>query len=200
MSEQVAAPAARRVAPFVALGVAVVLAALFWVLAGSKPGESDTAGSRLLGQPAPAVHSTTLDGTNFDLSRRKGSWVVINFFDSTCVPCKAEHPELIKLVAQQRSLGAEGAELYTIINRDSQQAVRAWFADNGGDWPVVTDDDGHIGVSFGIAKVPETWIIDPNGTVAVRYAGTVTADQVSAQLQQMRQAAAAPASTAAVSG
>ena len=36
---------------------------------------------------------TTLDDESFDLARRKGSWVVLNFFNSTCVPCVAEHPE-----------------------------------------------------------------------------------------------------------
>ena len=37
----------------------------------------------------------------FDLARRKGSWVVLNFFNSTCAPCKAEHPELVEFTEQQ---------------------------------------------------------------------------------------------------
>ena len=56
-----------------------VLVALFWVLASSSSGPTDKVGlidSPLLGRPAPAVRSTTLDGTPFDLARRKGSWVV----------------------------------------------------------------------------------------------------------------------------
>lgn len=190
VSEGVAASrASRRVAPFIALAVAVVLGLLFWVLAGSSPGSTERADSQLLGKPAPAVVSSTIDGAPFDLSRRKGSWVVINFFDSTCVPCRAEHPELIKFAEQQRALGVDGAELYTVINRDSQSAVRTWFAANGGDWPIVTDDDGHIGVVFGIAKVPETWVIDPDGVVVVRFAGSVTAEGLSNQIQQLRQRA-----------
>ena len=61
--------------------------ALFLVLAGSSSGPKDKVGlveSPLLGRPAPTVRSTTLDGTPFDLARRKGSWVVVNFFNSTC--------------------------------------------------------------------------------------------------------------------
>lgn len=186
----------KRLAPYIALVVAVVMALLFWVLAGSKPGGTERTTSHLLGKAAPTVRSTTLDGQPFDLSRRKGSWVVINFFDSTCIPCRAEHPELIKFAEQQRSFGAEGAELYTFINRDNQAAVRRWFADNGGDWPVITDDDGHIGVTFGVAKVPETFIVDPAGTVVVYYGGAITADQLSAELQRMRDASAAATPTA----
>ncbi|MGZ4806053.1 MAG: TlpA family protein disulfide reductase, partial [Ilumatobacteraceae bacterium] len=81
MSEPVVAERrGRRVAPFISLAAAAVLAALFIVLANSKSEKPDTTSSFLLGRPAPAVVSTTLDGKAFDLSKRKGSWVVLNFF------------------------------------------------------------------------------------------------------------------------
>ena len=177
----------RRLAPFVSLGAAVVLAALFVVLANSKADKPDVTSSFLYGKPAPAVVSTTLDGKAFDLSRRKGSWVVLNFFQSTCLPCKAEHPELVAFVAQQAGI-ADGAELYTVIKDDSDAAVAKWFADNGGDWPIVKDDDGSIATAFGVAKVPETWIIDPSGVVVSRIATTITADFLATDLEQLRQA------------
>ncbi len=177
----------RRVAPFVVLAVALVLAGLFVVLAVNNPGSPDVAEAYLLNRPAPRVVGDTLDGDTFDLSRRKGSWVVLNFFDPTCVPCVEEHPELIELFEQQLTI-ADGAELYTIVNRGSDESVGAFFADNGGDWPVVTDPDGQVSVDFGVAQVPETWIIDPDGIVRVRYPGTISAEQVATQLQALREA------------
>lgn len=177
----------RRLAPFVSLGVAAVLAALFVVLANSKADKPDVTSSFLYGKPAPAVVSTTLDGTAFDLSRRKGSWVVLNFFQSTCLPCKAEHPELVAFAAQQAGI-ADGAELYTVIKDDPDAAVAKWFAENGGDWPIVKDDDGAIATAFGVAKVPETWIIDPSGVVVGRISTTITADFLATNLEQLRQA------------
>ena len=177
----------RRLAPFVSLGAAVVVAALFIVLANSKADKPDVTSSFLYGKPAPAVVSTTLDGKAFDLSRRKGSWVVLNFFQSTCLPCKAEHPELVAFAAQQAGI-ADGAELYTVIKDDPDAAVAKWFADNGGDWPIVKDDDGSIATAFGVAKVPETWIIDPSGVVVGRIATTITADFLATNLEQLRQA------------
>ena len=179
--------ARRRTAPWISLAVAAVLAALFIVLASGKTAKPDVTSSFLRGKPAPAVSSTTLDGQAFNLSRRKGSWVVLNFFQSTCLPCKAEHPELVKFAAQQAGI-ADGAELYTVIKDDSDDAVASWFADHGGDWPIVKDDDGAIATAFGVAQVPETWIIDPSGIVVVRHATTITADFLSTELQQLRQA------------
>ena len=177
----------RRMAPWISLAVAAVLAALFIVLAGGKAAKPDVTSSFLIGKPAPAVASTTLDGKTFNLARRKGSWVVLNFFQSTCLPCKAEHPELVKFAAQQAGI-ADGAELYTVIKDDPDDAVAKWFADHGGDWPIVKDDDGAIATAFGVARVPETWIIDPSGIVVVRHATTITAEFLSTELQQLRQA------------
>lgn len=186
MSEpEVAAPSRRRVAPFIALAAAAVLGGLFWLLAGSDTSSTDTASSFLIGQPAPAVVTTNLDGEPFDLSRRKGSWVVFNFFNSTCVPCKAEHPDLVEFARQQGSF-VGGAELYTVINDDSDDAVRTWFAERGGDWPIIKDDNGSIAVSFGVAKVPETWVIDPSGIVQARFPGVVTAESLGTLIQQLR--------------
>ena len=180
------APGRRRVAPFIVRAIAIAMAAFFVVLAQSNASNTDEVQSFLLGRPAPTVVSTTIDDEPFDLARRKGSWVVFNFFDPTCVPCVQEHPELVQFSKDQQAI-TDGAELYTIINRGSDDAVRTFFTDNGGDWPIVRDSDGSISVSFGVAKVPETWIIDPNGIVRVRYPGTVTAEQLGGQLQSMRE-------------
>ena len=177
----------RHLAPFISLAVAVALGALFVVFATSKSDRPDVASSYLLGKPEPAVVSTTLDGKAFDLSRRKGSWVVLNFFQSTCLPCKAEHPELVSFAEQQSGI-PDGAELYTVIKDDSDEAVAKWFSENGGSWPIVKDDDGSISTAFGVAKVPETWIIDPSGIVVRRVITTITADFLANELQMLRQA------------
>jgi cytochrome c biogenesis protein CcmG, thiol:disulfide interchange protein DsbE len=176
----------RRMAPFISLAVAVVVAALFVVLASGKAEKPDVVSSFLIGKPAPAVTTTTLDGKPFDLSRRKGSWVVLNFFQSSCLPCKAEHPELVSFAAQQAGI-ADGAELYTVVWDDSAAAVTSYFADHGGAWPIIRDDDGSISTAFGVAKVPETWVIDPSGIIVGRYI-EITADSLSTDLQQFRQA------------
>ena len=182
--------APRRVAPFVVLGVLLVLAALFVVLATSSSGPDDKVGiveSPLLGNPAPATESVTLDDAPFDLARRKGSWVVLNFFNSTCAPCRAEHPSLVEFQQQQASFGADGAELYTVLQYlDDIDRVKQFFVANGGEWPIVRDDDGSINVDFGVAQVPETFIINPDGVVVLRWAGQTDADTLSRLVQQQR--------------
>jgi cytochrome c biogenesis protein CcmG/thiol:disulfide interchange protein DsbE len=176
----------RRIAPFIVLAVAVVFVGLFVVLAGSDTSRNESVDSFLIDQPAPNAVGTTLDGDAFDLSRRKGSWVVLNFFDPSCVPCVQEHPELVSLANDQQGI-VGGAELYTIINHGTDDEVRSFFATNGGGWPVVSDPDGAISVAFGVSKIPETWIVDPEGVVRARFGGAITSAQVGTLLQQMRE-------------
>ena len=168
-----------------AVATAIVLAAMIVVFVVSD-GDTDVgASSPLLGQPAPAIATTTTDDQAFDLGRRKGSWVVLNFFNSTCVPCIAEHPSLVRFVEAESSR-PDGAEFYTVVNDDSDSAIRDFFAANGGDWPKLRDSDGAIAVAFGVAKVPETWIIDPNGFVRLRILGGVTDGVLESQLADLR--------------
>ncbi len=171
----------KRVAPIIASIVGVLLLGFLWVLITANPNTTDDADSPLLGQPAPAVVTTTLNDEEFVLSRRKGSWVVFNFFNSTCVPCVAEHPELVAF-SEREQAAANPAEMYTVINDDNDASVRAFFEENGGDWQKIRDADGAISVAFGVAKVPETWIIDPNGYVRLRIAGQLSPGLLDEQL------------------
>ncbi|CAB4560300.1 unannotated protein [freshwater metagenome] len=163
----------RRVAPYVAGAVGVVIAMFLVILVLANSGDVNVARSPLLGKPAPEVNSTIIDGGDFNLERRKGSWLLLNFFNSTCVPCIQEHPLLVDFAAAQKTID-DPVEVYTIVNDDNDNAVRAFFRANGGDWPKIRDDDGAISVAFGVSKVPESWIIDPNGFVRLRILGAVT--------------------------
>lgn len=176
----------RPLAPFVVLGVTLLIGFLFVVLAGSDTAlNEDTAETPLLGKAAPAIVGPTLDGGTFDLSRQRGDWVVLNFFQSTCVPCVNEHPELVAFADQQATLD-DGAELVTVVFADNEERVREFFTANGGDWPVVLDERGQIPFEYGVAKVPETWIIDPTGRVQVHIISEVTAAGLSAKVQELR--------------
>jgi cytochrome c biogenesis protein CcmG/thiol:disulfide interchange protein DsbE len=178
----------RPVAPWIALAVAVVLTGLFVVLVGATPSRGgEQTDSPLLGRPAPEAVGTLLDGRRFDLSQRKGSWVVLNFFRADCAPCIQEHPALVEFVKEQRALGSDGAEFYSVVVNDTRDDVEQFFAERGGDWPIVFEHE-QIDVAFGVALVPETWIIDPSGVVEVRIISKVSTETLNVTLQQLREA------------
>ena len=173
----------RRVAPMIVLVVTVVIAAFFVILIRAKSDNTDSAYSPLIGRSAPAVQTTTLDGKSFDLQRRKGSWVVLNFFNATCGPCVQEHPELVKFAEEQQQ-EADGAELYSVIWNDLSGQTSGFFKTNTVTWPVLVDQNAQIAGAFGVSKVPETWIIDPNGYVVSRTIAEQTVDSLTKLLNK----------------
>lgn len=161
-----------KIAVFVAIPVLVVMLGFVGVLAFSEPGGRDLTASPLLGRQAPDIAGETIHGETFDLADRRGEWVLVNFFQTTCIPCVREHPELVEF---SRIHAEEGdASVVSVVFESTVTSVQDFFADNGGDWPVVNDPDGFLALEYGVAGVPESYLIAPDGTVATKIIGGIT--------------------------
>jgi cytochrome c biogenesis protein CcmG, thiol:disulfide interchange protein DsbE len=172
----------RRVGPWIAGAVLVVLAAFVGVLATG--GDDDGVRSQLIGRPAPGIAGDTIDGGRYDLTQHRGEFVVVNFFATWCVPCIREHPELVEF--EQRHRDAGDASVVSVVFDSRPEQVRDFFAENGGDWPVVVDPDGRTALEYGVTGVPESYLLAPDGTVLVKIEGGVTADALDDLLEQVQ--------------
>jgi cytochrome c biogenesis protein CcmG/thiol:disulfide interchange protein DsbE len=152
--------------------VAVLAVAFVVVLATSEPASERRASSPLVGKAVPALAGETMGGGTFDVDAHRGRWVVVNFFATWCAPCRLEHPELVAFDEAHRPLG--DAAVVSVVYRDTEAAIGDFFADNGGEWPILLNEDGQAPVAFGVVKVPETFLVDPNGRVAAKFTGGVT--------------------------
>jgi len=177
-----------RTALIVSGVVAVVVGVLVAVLATGDPATERRTESPLLGRLAPAVQGTTLDGEAYELVDLRGRWVLVNFFATWCTPCVVEHPELVAFAAEHAAIG--DAAVVSVLYDDEPDAAREFFQERGGDWPVVIDADGSIGVSYGVARVPESFLVAPDGTVVQRVVGGVTRAQLDDSLARYDAAAA----------
>ena len=175
-----------RTAVVAAAVVAVVVALLVGILATRDASSERQTQSPLLGRVAPAVQGTTLDGETFDIDEWRGRWVVVNFFASWCIPCREEHPQLVAFDEAHRAAGDAGVVSVTYDNRSDD--ARRFFEENGGDWPVVDDPENSIGVAYGVARVPESFLVSPSGIVVERLVGGVTAAQLTELIDQYEQA------------
>jgi len=164
---------APRRAPIIAgiVGVAVLALVLLFVVS-PKGGQSKVT-SPLLGKIAPELAGTTLRGEQFNLDSARGEWVLVNFFATWCPPCVAEQPELVKIDA---SRATTGLRVVSVAFDDSAANVEKFFADNGGDWPVLTKGTGAVALDYGVKGLPESFLIDPAGTVVAKFEGGITAD------------------------
>jgi cytochrome c biogenesis protein CcmG, thiol:disulfide interchange protein DsbE len=182
------APPRRRTGLIVSAVVAVLAIGFVAVLATREPATDRRRDSPLIGRVVPPLAGETLAGDNFDIDDQRGRWVVVNFFATWCVPCRIEHPELDAF--DQAHARAGDAVLVSVLFDDDPASAREFFNRNGGDWPVVLDGDGLIASAFGTPKVPESYLVTPNGRVAAKFTGGVTRDGVDRAIDQIEQAAA----------
>ena len=164
-------PAPRRTALWISLGLAVAVLGLVAVLATGTPATSRATESPLIGRQAPTVVATTIDGDAFDLASLRGRWVLVNFFATWCTPCREEHPDLVAFYERHRAIG--DARVVGIIFDDDVEAIRQFREEEGGTWPMLEDPEGSLAVAFGVARVPESFLVAPDGTVVTKLVGGV---------------------------
>jgi cytochrome c biogenesis protein CcmG/thiol:disulfide interchange protein DsbE len=173
-------PPRRRTGVIVSAVVAVVLLAFVAVLATSDPATERRSKSPLVGRTVPALAGETLAGGTFDIDDQRGRWVVVNFFATWCLPCRQEHPELRAFDEEHRTTG--DAAVVSVPYRDDDDKIRDYFAANGGEWPVLVNDEGRAATTFGVVKVPETYLVDPTGRVVAKFVGGVTRAGLDAEI------------------
>ncbi|MGH9227102.1 MAG: TlpA family protein disulfide reductase [Acidimicrobiales bacterium] len=160
------------------------MALLVVALAARPPAATRTADSPLLGKAAPATEGTTIDGETLGLAELRGRWVLVNFFATWCVPCRQEHPELVRF--QGRHDGQGDATVLGVVYSDSVEAVRRFRAEEGGSWPMLTDPKGRMALDFGVAGVPESFLISPEGVVVSKIVGGVGLEELEALLARAK--------------
>ena len=163
--------AEKRRFPWLALIPPVVFAALAGLFFGGMyRDDPDALPSTLVGQPAPRVALTPV-GTvpPFDSSvLADGQVKIVNYWASWCAPCRVEHPQLMRLAD-------EGLPIYGINYKDDSDKALAFLTELGDPYVGIgADRAGRVAIDWGVYGVPETFVVDGNGKVILRFAGPVT--------------------------
>jgi len=166
-----------RMPLFISGGVVAVFLALMLYAMSHDP---NALPSQLVGKPAPAFSAPIAQGGAFQLQEvsGKGRWVVINFWTTSCIVCREEAPELERFY-RSVSLGTEKGPLFVSVNiQDTPENIMGWNRDYRLTFPVVADRAGKISLDYGVTGTPETFFVDPQGTVRHRVAGSVDGDSI----------------------
>lgn len=137
--------------------------------------------SVLIGQEAPRVNVTPMSGqvpfTSAMLA--DGKVKLVNFWASWCAPCRVEHPNL-------QGLADEGIEIYGVNYKDKPAQAAKFLNDLGSPYTALgADAEGRMAVDWGVYGVPETFVVDGDGKVLLRFAGPVTQRVIDEKLRPL---------------
>jgi cytochrome c biogenesis protein CcmG, thiol:disulfide interchange protein DsbE len=111
------------------------------------------------------------DGTG-SIADHRGRWVLVNVWASWCDPCRTESPALERFYEKHRGRD------FTIVGIDVHDVShdgRAFVKEFGISYPQLHDGNGDFAEDeLGTTGVPESFLVDPGGEVALHSLGPVT--------------------------
>jgi|TARA_B110001450_G_C17636258_1_gene487298 cytochrome c biogenesis protein CcmG/thiol:disulfide interchange protein DsbE len=103
----------------------------------------------------------------------KNNYYIVNIWASWCVPCRKEHPLLMKLSKNQ------SVKLIGLNYRDNLNNAKKFIKELGNPYTqILIDNDGTLGVEFGAYGVPETFLIDKNKKVIKKFVGPINKENL----------------------
>lgn len=130
---------------------------------GNKPATTTNANA----QPAPDVQFAKLDGGNLRLAELRGRVVVLNFWATWCIPCRAEIPALS---AMQKTMEGEGLTVVGVSYDDTPELIQEFQKDLKQDYTVVLGGKD-VGAQLPASPLPTTYIIDRQGQIREKFIG-----------------------------
>jgi len=127
-----------------------------------------------VGDRAPDRELPRLEGEGTEsIADYRGEWVLVNFWASWCVPCRDESPALQRFYDRHR---ADGFVVLGVDTQDLSDDALEFVRELDLTYPQLRDPDGNSPLSedeFGATGLPESYLIDPQGDLALIRRGPV---------------------------
>ncbi len=130
------------------------------VLMQDSPTRTAAVSEALIGQPAPAVSLTLVDGRRFQLAGQAGKVVLLAFWATWCEPCRRDIPLLLHAEANTRELIVVGVT--TEAGADVAAFLKQEHLEN---FAAALDTDEKVSKAYGIDLLPRLFVIDQQGIV-----------------------------------
>ncbi len=148
----------------------------------NDPATTTASGEQKNYEAAPDVELQTVEGQPFRLSELRGQIVVLNFWATWCIPCRAEVPEFNAL---QREHEARGLKVVGVLTQDTLDSLKEFQKDNKQDYFVMVGND-EASQKFGNGPgLPITIIIDRAGRIRQKIFGGSTRETFEAAVKPL---------------
>jgi peroxiredoxin len=118
-----------------------------------------------VGKMAPVFRQTDTAGVVVSLADFRGKYVLLDFWASWCVPCRAQNPKLAELFHRYKDKG------FTILGVSLDEDKEKWqeaIKKDGLPWSHISDLKGWGNLAarlYDVQSVPQNYLIDPSGII-----------------------------------
>jgi thiol-disulfide isomerase/thioredoxin len=145
---------------------------------GTQPFPTIGTNAKNAGKKFPFVTLTDVATGQEGTIAASGRFMVVNFWFSTCEPCKREMP--ILTAASQKF--ANTVDFVGINPNDTIASAMAFMKKYGITYASYLDNNGEQVTAAGVANFPATFILNREGIIIKRFAGEVTASDIENEL------------------
>jgi cytochrome c biogenesis protein CcmG, thiol:disulfide interchange protein DsbE len=138
--------------------------------------------SPLIDKPAPSFALTRLDDPAKTIARDDmlGKVWMLNVWASWCVACREEHPTLVEFSK------TKVVPIIGLNYKDTRADGLNWLGRFGDPYQMsIFDQDGRVGIDFGVYGVPETFVIDKKGLIRFKHIGPLTPEIVQTRIRPL---------------
>ena len=141
---------------------------------GEVPYPTIATNSAVEGTSLPQTSLLTLDNKTIDSTALIGKPLILNFWYSTCEPCRREMPVL----AASADTHSDTVRFVGINMNDSNETATAFAEKYNVLYDIMFDPTGSFISDLGVATAPMTLFINAEGIIVDQVAGEITADKL----------------------
>jgi cytochrome c biogenesis protein CcmG, thiol:disulfide interchange protein DsbE len=125
----------------------------------------------VVGDPVPDRVLPVLGGPGRgSIADYRGRWVLVNLWASWCIPCRQEAPALDEFARRYRK---DGVSVLGINVQDNSDDALAFLHQYKVRYPQLRSVGDERSAAFGSTGVPENFLVDPQGRLALIWRGPV---------------------------
>ncbi|MBM61492.1 MAG: hypothetical protein CL484_00935 [Acidobacteria bacterium] len=135
-------------------------------------------------ETAPNFSLPDLEGDNAELQDYTDQVLLLNFWATWCLPCRAEMPWFVDF---QETWGEEGFQVLGVsLDEPGWSTVRPFLQSQPVNYRIALADTTESQSQFGIINIlPTTWLIDRDGRIAAKHIGLVRQEEIAAEIDEL---------------
>ena len=138
---------------------------------GASPAPAATATGTDVGSTLPEYSAMWLDGSKFELAKRRENVVLLNVWATWCGPCRYEIPELQALHDRYKDRKFE--VIGVSVDESGVDAVKEFVEQQKMTYPVALDAEGKLANLLQTSVLPTTVLLDREGKIVWKRFGAI---------------------------